>query len=131
MIDEKKLIEDIKGWQEDIHDNEYDAIKYDFVFDRIYEMVEEQPKVDVPDANVGGWIPVSERLPSKEECEKYRRKFLVTVNAADPTTMEMKYVHTTVRGKEVERWEWKDSISPWDVKAWQPLPEPFKESDKK
>lgn len=41
MIDEKKLIKDIKGWQEDIHDNEYDAKKYDFVFEQIYEVVEE------------------------------------------------------------------------------------------
>lgn len=118
MIDEKLLIETMQWKMREAGTSDWNRC-----LDEVERFIREFPQV-------GGWIPASERLPSKEECEKYRRKFLVTVNAADPTTMEMKYVHTTVRGKEVERWEWKDSISPWDVKAWQPLPEPFKESDK-
>ena len=31
-----KLRADIKGWQVDIHDNERDADKHDFVFERIF-----------------------------------------------------------------------------------------------
>ena len=43
LIDADSFLKDIKGWQEDIQDNEYDANKFDFVFERIYEMFEEIP----------------------------------------------------------------------------------------
>ena len=43
LIDANGLVRDMKDWQGDIHDNEYDAKKYDFVFERIYEIVNEQP----------------------------------------------------------------------------------------
>ena len=43
LIDADSFLKDIKGWQEDIQDNEYDANKFDFVFERIYEMLEEIP----------------------------------------------------------------------------------------
>lgn len=42
LIDANELIAEIKDWQQDIHDNEYDAEKYDFVFERIYEIIDEQ-----------------------------------------------------------------------------------------
>lgn len=32
---------EIKDWQIDIQDNEYDADKFDFVFERIYEIAEQ------------------------------------------------------------------------------------------
>ena len=38
MLD--KIISEIKEWQADIHDNEYDAETYDFVFERIYEILD-------------------------------------------------------------------------------------------
>ncbi len=38
MLD--KIRTEIKGWQDDIHDNEYDADKYDFVFERIFEIID-------------------------------------------------------------------------------------------
>ena len=43
LIDADSFLKDIKGWQEDIQDNEYDANKFDFVFERIYEIFEEIP----------------------------------------------------------------------------------------
>lgn len=33
--------DDIKDWQTDIHDNKYNAKKHDFVFERIYEIIDE------------------------------------------------------------------------------------------
>ena len=36
-----KIRAEIKDWQTDIHDNEYDADKYDFVFERIFEIIDE------------------------------------------------------------------------------------------
>ena len=38
-IDE--FVKEIKDWQIDIQDNEYDADKFDFVFERIYEIAEQ------------------------------------------------------------------------------------------
>lgn len=38
-IDE--FAEEIKDWQIDIQDNEYDADKFDFVFERIFEIAEQ------------------------------------------------------------------------------------------
>lgn len=35
-----KIRTEIEGWQGDIHDNEYDADKYDFVFERIFEILD-------------------------------------------------------------------------------------------
>lgn len=32
---------EIKDWQTDIHDNEYNAESHDFVFERIYEIIDE------------------------------------------------------------------------------------------
>lgn len=36
-----KIRAEIKGWQVDIHDNENDADKHDFVFERIFEIIDE------------------------------------------------------------------------------------------
>lgn len=36
-----KIKAEITDWQNDIHDNEYDAEKHDFVFERIYEIIDE------------------------------------------------------------------------------------------
>lgn len=35
-----KIRAEISDWQTDIHDNEYDAETHDFVFDRIYEIID-------------------------------------------------------------------------------------------
>lgn len=35
-----KIRADIRDWQIDIHDNEYDAEVHDFVFERIYEIID-------------------------------------------------------------------------------------------
>lgn len=32
---------EIKDWQTDIHDNQYNAESHDFVFERIYEIIDE------------------------------------------------------------------------------------------
>ena len=43
-IDE--FAKEIRDWQIDIQDNEYDADKFDFVFERIFEIAEEIKVVD-------------------------------------------------------------------------------------
>ncbi|MDY2725812.1 MAG: DUF551 domain-containing protein [Anaerostipes faecalis] len=105
MIDEKKLIERFE------HTPALSKIAHNLV-----RIVEEQPKV-------GEWIPVSERLPNKEEfINAYLRKkcvaeFIVMIKwGIRPTTL-----YFTVDGKWVDE-EW----NAYDVIAWQPLPEPYK-----
>ena len=77
----------------------------------------------------GGWIKCKDRLPTKKECGNYRGRFIVTVYTNKLTTLHMEYEYAIVRGKEVGRWIWNDRVNiPWEVIAWQPLPEPYHES---
>lgn len=76
----------------------------------------------------GGWIKCKDRLPTKKECGDYRGNFIVTVYTNKLTTLYMDYEYAIVRGKEVGRWIWNDRVNiPWEVIAWQPLPEPYHE----
>lgn len=43
VINADRLYDEIRNWQGDIHDNEDDAEKFDFVFERIYEMLNDMP----------------------------------------------------------------------------------------
>ncbi len=77
-----------------------------------------------------GWIPVSERLPNEEECNKHKtdelsanyRKFLCTIKIQD-------YESQTRELYFSEIWGWKYGAEDYNkyVIAWQPLPEPYKE----
>ena len=62
---------------------------------------------------VGGWIPVTVRLPEKAG------NYLVTSKGS---TWVANWFNNTWWGKE-KRCRWTD------VEAWQPLPEPYKESE--
>lgn len=76
----------------------------------------------------GGWIKCKDRLSTKKECGDYRGNFIVTVYTNKLTTLYMDYEYAIVRGKEVGRWIWNDRVNiPWEVIAWQPLPEPYHE----
>ena len=79
----------------------------------------------------GGWIPCSERLPSKEECGAFGSKeFQVTIPQHNGNkTISMHFSYETVRGKEVARWKWRGSISPWEAIAWKPLDAPYTEGE--
>ena len=110
MIDEKKLIKELSK---------------NSVFEKItnaegknvFEIIEAQPQV-------GGWIPVSERLP-EDGCG-----VLVTVNGKHNNI-------TFVDALEIAEYDgdfgWiVEGYPQWtdpDVTAWQPLPEPDKESE--
>ena len=110
MIDEKKLIKELSK---------------NSVFEKItnaegknvFKIIEAQPQV-------GGWIPVSERLPE----DGYG--VLVTVNGKHNNI-------TFINALEIAEY---DSTDGWivegyldwtnpDVTAWMPLPEPFKEEE--
>lgn len=95
-------------WKYAFEDGASDGRHYAYVksIKIIKELAEEYK--DVPDTNVGKWIPVSEALPDEEG------SYLVTFNDG--------YVSSAPFYDE--DWElWCDSGEPV---AWQPLPQPYK-----
>ena len=73
----------------------------------------------------GGWIPCSERLPEDAfGC-------LVTIIDCEPSTQtDFENILPYVVGYDGESWNDEDGNEiPFEVIAWQPLPEPFKECD--
>ena len=72
------------------------------------------------------WIPVSERLPNEDEFiksyrrNKYAAEFIVMIKGANrPTTLY--FTH--------DGW-WTDNMKDrYDVTAWMPLPEPYRERE--
>ena len=72
----------------------------------------------------GEWTKTADQLPP-EPSSKYGEHYLCTV--INNQVVAMKYLRTTVRGKIVFRWELNGRISPWEVIAYMPFPEPYKE----
>jgi hypothetical protein len=76
-----------------------------------------------------GWIPVTERLPNEEECNKFdimhpnRRKFYCTIQIGDyePQVRELYF-------SIFYQWEYDLENYSKHVIAWQPLPEEYKEA---
>ena len=72
------------------------------------------------------WIPVSERLPKKTG------RYLCTVGAEYRNPREMYYAPQEWANKSDDAtWRSIDGsyVYDWFVKAWMPLPEPYKETE--
>lgn len=112
MIDEKLLIE-IMQWKM----REAGTSDWNRCLDEVEKFIKEFPQV-------GGWIPVSERLPE----EGYG--VLATVNGKHNNTTFIDALeiaeYDSAEGWIIEGY--LDWINP-DVTAWQPLPEPYKERE--
>lgn len=74
----------------------------------------------------GKWIKTSEQLPPEPQY-LHSNHYLATVDNNQVVSVD--YVKTNVRNKEVIRWEWIGRICPWEIIAWMPFPEPFKEEN--
>lgn len=105
---------------EDIGKAEHRALwHYEQVLGEIREMLE--GKSDVPDMNVGRWIPCSERLPEEG--------VTVLVSGWD-IDYDIKFINTGY--KKRGKWETEESYEYGHeirVDAWQPLPEPYMEGN--
>ena len=117
MIDEKNLIEFIKS-KEFLHRMVRSTKS---VQELLIEFIEEQPKVDVPEINVGKMIPCSCDMP------KYSDELLLIQCSGKPAhniIFEDGYALAsyTEDGWIVEGWpEWEDP----EVISWYPLPEGY------
>lgn len=67
-----------------------------------------------------GWIPVTERLPNMEECQKNDCRFIVT----DGNRVYEDSFDYMADGYIEPHWTYSTMCQPT---AWQPLPEPYKE----
>lgn len=117
MIDEKKLINYIKA-EINPYGKPFNGTAYEFGLKLIdyIEAMEKQPQV-------GGWVPVTERLPDNGY------GVLVTVNGKH-NNITFENALEIAEYDNTEGWiieGYLDWIDP-DVTAWQPLPEPYKES---
>lgn len=93
----------------------------------VIEIVKEVAEEFAADTNVGtnNWIACSERLPEEPfGC-------LVTVIDCEPVTQtDFENILPYFVGYDGESWNDEDGNEiPFEVIAWQPLPEPFKERD--
>lgn len=73
------------------------------------------------------WVAVDDELPKIPiNAPSYAReiKVIAAWGTAINNCAEMRFCRRTVRGKDVERFEWMGKISPWDVKFWAYFPEP-------
>lgn len=99
MIDEKKLIEDVKQKVSPERFGER-CNALDVIY-AVLQVIDEQPKTD--------WIPCEERLPSEEG------QYLVTLRRWNCITF--------ANFKDIKHNPHFDNS---DVIAWQPLPQPYK-----
>ena len=73
----------------------------------------------------GEWTKTSEQLPPEPK-DSYGDEYLATV--VNNQVVSLRYVKTTVRGKEIIRWECNNGrISPWSVIAYMPFPKAYQE----
>ena len=119
-LEEKKSIIPVNRLLDDIIKDKPKELGQLIAYDNSIKIVQE-----VAEEYNGGWIPCSERLPSKEEFIKsyigkmYGAEFIVMIEGANrPTTL-----YYTLDGM------WKDDYGEFHkVIAWQLLPESYKDS---
>ena len=67
------------------------------------------------------WVKCSDRLPELPDKKNANQSFLVHWSGGTVAVME--YSRDFVRGKELLRWHWHGSLSPWVITHWMPLPD--------
>jgi len=113
-----------------------DVAAYHMIFDAAYTIEMLSAKLSAHNLGNGGWIPVSERLPSAEDCPMdcmVTRKSKYVGNYVDMAVAEANGTWThedwdaIVLG-DVESGRKTGLISTRDdeIIAWMPLPEPYK-----
>lgn len=127
MIDEKKLIKNLKKEWEELADC---SENLETLLDYVIRFIKGQPKT-------GEWIPCSERMPEEHDSifarfrgtDKWKRGMFekssdnVNVTAEFEDGTRMAKTSHTIDGE----WDKFASAVKFKVVAWQPLPEPYHE----
>ena len=120
MIDEKKFAAELQQWKNRLGDS-YDEELAAIILKAVIDKLNIQPKIDVPDKNVGDktWIPVNERLPRKDE------RFAIWVSFNGPAKP---YARKALWNFDKFTWPNGKEIPEVPV-AWKPyyVPEPYRE----
>ena len=110
MIDEKKIINDIKQWSKERE------IKW--TTESVISLLESAPKI-------GGWIPCSERL---RECEWGAETEALLYQHKGTGSIEVGYYGRGGKFRDSYFRHYRnstDGVDSKDVIAWQPLPEAY------
>ena len=127
-IDKQKLIEELENTSLDVElwtsmkPHEIVSATIEAYLNHAIKIIESQPPADVPDTNVGEWIPCSERLPDKSGTylvtqERYRLE-------------DREYKHPVAVETAFAEFNFMDDV--WNrarflkVTAWHPLPDPYR-----
>ena len=108
--------------------------EYNNGINRAYSIVQEVAEEFATDTNVGtnGWIPCSERLPKEDGSYLVQSVFEEEVHFYDQyydSGCEAFGTYRDYYDKNTLGFLDSEFVKDEDVVAWQPLPEPFKESD--
>lgn len=111
MIDEKKLIEEIKYL---LFNSEILSPRW-FAINEVFEIIKRQPKV-------GKWIPCNKKLPGPYDT--------VIITAKMPNDKESLVYMGSINA--IREWHILGIANPndYNVTAWQPLPEPWRGEEK-
>ena len=94
------------------------------------QMAIEALKANVPNTNVGKWIPCSKRLPDEKDAGILKELGIKKRSEYVLATIEVKGERMTVTACTYDgKWDWKMKYAFPDFKvvAWMPLLEPYQE----
>lgn len=145
LIDADKLIEELTSFSMHITGNHHQDFIVSQCKNSIKRMVDEQPTVDVPDTNVGEWIPCSERLPDIDKIVLVSQTYSWE-HFEDGSSVTIGRLHQR-RENTIPYWEFQwyrpdfkhrtimdnGIICPGSeyVIAWMPLPSPYNPEETK
>lgn len=118
MIDEKKLIEDLKEYAHLSEGDSVDTIKV------AIKIVEEQPKA-------GEWIPCSERLPElhRVDMESEGEYYMISDSVIITDGERVSISEYEIDDGDCRGWLAHDFEEIEDVIAWMPIPEPYRQGE--
>lgn len=105
----------------------YDDMQYKLTYENGETLANEVENILASLPQENQWIPVSERLPEEREVKGISMSDVVMVTVYDIERDKVMGVNCdmTIDGK----WQGYQSCDGSEVIAWQPLPEPYKESE--
>lgn len=124
MIDEKKLIEDLKKNNFDVLMSDAECFGLEKCTENIIELINEQPKV-------GEWIPCSERVPElhRVDMESEGEYYMISDSVIITDGERVSISEYEIDDEDCRGWLAHDFEEIEDVIAWMPIPEPHRQGE--